>query len=85
MERTASQLVVGVAAAAVGVYLINTHPDAKVYGWGLAVVGSWVAISVHPLVWDSLLDINTWTRGSTYVGDGLDTDVDADDDNDDDD
>jgi hypothetical protein len=83
MERSITQVVVGVAIAAVGVYILKAQPGGAVYGWGLLLLGSWYAVSVHPLIWDGLLDINTWTRGSTGVGDdladGIDVDVDDDD------
>ena len=66
--------------AAVGAYVLKMQPGGKVYGWGFLLLGGWYAISVHPFIHDGLLDINTWTRGSTWVDDGIDAATDNDDD-----
>ena len=62
MERSTTQLVVGVAMAAAGAYIFKAQPGGEVYGWGFLLLGIWYATSLHPLIWDGLLDIITWTR-----------------------
>ena len=71
------QLLIGLGMLVIGVYFLNREPAIPVWGWVLALFGTWVAASVHSWIEGGLLDIDTWTRRGS-VSDSADGEVDDD-------